>query len=691
MKSYILLLISGVLLMANVFSQDAGTLFVKISKSEFRTRDKEGFDQAWANLKQANVLFQEGTGTFGLARDFYLLAHQYNENNAELNYLIGVCYLFTDEKKEALRYLMRSYEKKPKLSPEIRYLMGRAYHYSLDFDKAISEYNAFMNSLPESDKAARGPVVTKLVQECTDGKKIVENRKRVIITNLGDSINSVYDDYFSIFSNNDSILYFTSRRFSGRKPKRNPYDNKFYEDIYRSHLKDGKWTMALPMPKPVNGKGNESAVGISQDGSLLYLYKGNVNGGDVFLSSRKNNKWQSPENLSPRLMSDQAETSVCFTAGGDTMYYISGDKEISLGGRDIFRSVKDEKGKWGKPENLSAIINTAYDEESIYLSRDGKELYFSSRGHNTMGGYDIFRSSLNSDGSWTEPENLGYPVNSPDEDLFFTQSSNGKYGYYTTIREGGIGEKDIYKIAFLGSEKEFILDGTEMWIAGQPDTLKKGFFSIPAAIQLDSSWYITGKVMDKKTLAPLNARLEIIHIDSAKIIATSYSADSGMYRLKVGSAAKYRVLIMTGDYMFLVDTFDISGTNPDVPFVRDFYLQKIEVGIKVVLENIYFQTGKAVLTAASFPTLNKVIEFMKSNESMRLEISGHTDNVGSLKANNKLSEDRAKSVVDYLVANGIDKGRLVSKGYGYSQPVAPNSTPDGREKNRRIEFKIINN
>ena len=195
--------------------------------------------------------------------------------------------------------------------------------------------------------------------------------------------------------------------------------------------------------------------------------------------------------------------------------------------------------------------------------------------------------------------------------------------------------------------------------------------------------------MDKKSTEPVIAKLEFIDIEASKVIATAITADSGYYRAKLDAPVKYGVEIVAKDYLFFLDAVDMSGASPDEPFVKDFYLEKIEVGIKVVLENIYFQTGKAVLTAASYPQLNQVIDFMKGNESVKLEISGHTDNVGSAKINNKLSEDRAKAVVDYLVANGIDKNRLDAKGYGFSQPVAPNNTPQGREKNRRVEFKII--
>jgi flagellar motor protein MotB/tetratricopeptide (TPR) repeat protein len=690
MKSRLIFVIFLVILFSGkIYAREKTPSIIKIKKSEFKTDIKEGFEEAWFNIKQGNILFLEGIGTYSLARDFYLQAHQYNNDNAALNYLIGVCYLYTDDKYEAIKYFRKAYDKNPKISPDIHFLLGRAYHLVLEFNRAIDEYNAFLKSLPSDELGVQGAIVNKLIQECINGKSIVENRKRVIITNLGDSINSQYDDYFSILSSNDSTIFFTSRRYLDKRSKRNPYDNKYYENIFSGHLKDGKWTKAQPLPKKINGSGNKAVVGASADGSTLYIYKGKEKGGDIFTSNKKNGEWTSPNAMSSHLLSDQAETSVFITPSGDTMYYISANKDLTLGGRDILRTVKNAKGKWGKPVNLSSILNTTYDEEGIFITSDGRELYFSSKGHNTMGGYDIFKSVLQSDGTWGDPENLGYPVNSADDDMFYSVSSNGKYGYYTTIREDGFGAKDIYKVTFLGSEKELQLEKSDIFIAGLIDSFKKGFFYLPVPMEVESSYYITGKVLDKKTNEPVNAKLEFIDVSASKIIATGVTGDSGMFRIKLDAAKQYGVEIIARDYLFFLDAVDMTNADPDEAFIRDFKLEKIEVGVRVVLENIYFETGKAILTVASYPQLNHVVDFLKGNESVRLEISGHTDNVGSVKINTKLSNDRARAVVDYMVANGIEKSRLESQGYGFSQPVAPNNTPEGRERNRRVEFKVI--
>ncbi len=685
----IIIILVFFLFRVNISAQNKNHSDIKIIKKEFKTENEEGFDEAWNNIKEANILFREGIGTYPQARDYYLQAHQYNSENAELNYLIGVCYLYSDDKYETIKYLRKAYDKKPKISPEIHYLLGRAYHLVLEFNKAIEEYNAFLNALPDDEKASRGASINKLVEECTNGKSIIENRKRVIITNMGDSINSSYDDYFSIFSNHDSTLFFTSRRYIDKHSKRNPYDNKYYENVFMSHFIDGKWSTAQPLSKKINGSGNEAIVGVSNNDSTIYIYKGKVNGGGIYVSTMKNGDWKSPEKMPSKLTSKQVETSVFLSSTGDTMYYISANEDLTLGGRDILRSIKNEKGNWEKPQNLSSILNSPYNEEGIFITADGKDIYFSSKGHNTMGGYDIFRSSFQPDGTWSDPENMGYPINTPDDDLFFSLSPDGKYGYYSAIREGGLGAKDIYKVTFLGSEKELLLESEDILIAGILDSLKTGFFSTPKYIEVDSFFYITGKVLDKKTNEPVMAKLEFIDVSESKIIATGMTGDSGVYKVKFDAPKNYGVEIMAKDYLFFLDAVDMTKASADKPYVKDFYLEKIEVGTKVVLQNIYFETNKAILTAASYPQLNRVIDFMKNNESIRLEISGHTDNIGSLKVNTKLSQDRAKAVVDYIVASGIDKSRLESKGYAFSQPIAPNNTRQGRERNRRVEFKVI--
>lgn len=674
------------------FSQIGPDLDLKIKRSEFKTTNTEGFQEAWKNVKIGNKYFEEGVGTFSLAREHYLMAHQYNSEHPVLNYRIGLCYLYTDDKYEALSYMRKAYNDTPDLHPWINYYLGRAYHLVLEFDKAIEHYRLHRQKAVDRGDVEATIEVDKHIIECNYGKEIIEEPERVIISNLGDSVNSVYDDYFPVFSNQDSLLYFTSRRYHEKRDKRNPYDNKYYEDVYVSRLNDeGIWLGAEPLSKKINNKDNNAIVGIAADEKSLYIYSGDENGGDIRRSdyNPKKSAWKKPRRVSRKIRSDQAEGAVFLTESGDTMYFISANEELTLGGKDIFISVRDERGKWTDPKNLGSLINTPYDEEGIYLSPDGKEMYFGSKGHNSMGGFDVFYTNRQEDGTWSDPENLGYPINTPDDELFFTRSFNDKYAYYTTIRDGGIGARDLYKITFLGSEKELVLVMEDIMIASLPDTTKTGFFTLPEQVHIDSFYYLTGRVMDKETREPLLGKLEFIDIENSEVVATAVSADSGTYTVKFLEPKKYGVEIIVKDYLFYLDVVDMTYASTDEPMVKNFELEKIKIGTKVVLENIYFETGKAVLKPESYDQLDQVIELLENNETLRMEISGHTDNTGSLRVNTRLSEERAKAVVDYLVSQGIDKERLEWKGYAYSQPIAPNDTEEGRAKNRRVEFKIL--
>jgi len=660
-----------------------------ISRKTFKTETSEGFLDAWAYVLEGDKYFEEGRGNYILAREQYLKAHQYNSEHPVLNLKIGICYLFTDDKPEAINYILKAYDLAPKVSDEIFYLLGRAYHYIYEFDKAIEYYNEFKKVLVKNAVFSNGVDIDKLIVECNNGKVIISSPQRVIIKNLGSSINSPYDDYFPVISRNDSVMYFTSRRPLSRRDKANPFDNKYYENIFVSRFSDGEWQPATTLFEKPKRSRNEAAVGLSPDESILYLYRGGKNGGDVYYTTQIKGKWQKPKSISSALRSKAADGAVFFNAREDSVYLVSAAADLTRGGKDIMLAVKNAKDKWQKPVNAGSIINTIFDETGVFLTSDNREIFFASKGHNTMGGFDIFRSVIQDNGLWSEPENIGYPINTPDDDLYFSLSVNGKYGYYSTVREGGSGSKDIYKVTYLGTEKELLLSTEDILLSGIPVTAKKGFFILPEPVGIDTSYRLTGKVLDKKTQEPVFARLEFIDVNASQVVAVAMTDSTGTYKVKFSRAGVYGVEIKAIDYLFFLDAVDMTKATTDEPFIKDFYPEKIEIGAKVILENIYFETNKSTLNPSSYIQLNQVLEFMKSNSTLRLEISGHTDNVGSLKVNTKLSEERAKSVVDYLVANGIPSNRLEWKGYAFTQPVAGNDTPEGREKNRRVEFKVI--
>jgi len=663
---------------------------VRIARKDFRTDSETGFREAWKSVKQGDRYYEEGQGTYDLARDHYLFAHQYNPDNPELNYKIGACYLFTDDKYEAINYLYRAYEMDPDVSPDIHLLLGQAFQLVLEFDNAIEHYNAHKEGLEGDELLAYSGVLTKRLTECQHGRSLAQDPIRVIIQNLGDSVNSRFDDYNPVFAFEDTALFFTSRRPAG-KSKRNPVDNKYDEDIYRSRLDDKDFMGAVRLDRPFNTSHNDALVGISPAGDRLFIYRGHMDGGDIQVSSLKpeKRKWTSPKSLPGRLTSKEGETSVCMSPDGQELYFVSANDKLTRGGKDIFVSKLDEKGRWTDPRNLGALINSGYDEEGVFITPDGKTLYFASQGHTSMGGFDIFRSRRQENGAWSTPENLGYPVNTPDDELFFVTDQSGIYGYYSAIRDEGMGAKDIYKVIFLGEEKELITATLDRLVAG-PGERKTGFLTMPEMPVLDTTIVVTGRVLDTiGGVTPVLARLAFIDTDRGSAQSTEITSSEGVYTARLPEAKVYGVEINATGYLYFLDILDLLGVSGDQQVNQDFFLQKIEVGTKVVLDNIYFETGKAVLRPESYDALDQVYRFLENNPGIRLEISGHTDNTGSLRINQKLSRDRAKAVVDYLVGRGIPQETLVYEGYADTQPVAPNNTPEGREKNRRVEFKVL--
>jgi outer membrane protein OmpA-like peptidoglycan-associated protein/tetratricopeptide (TPR) repeat protein len=663
----------------------------KIKKSEFKIINT-GFKDAWKAIRLGNKYFDEGPGTYREARKQYLKAYRYNPNNAELNYMIGICFIYSDDKFESIKYLKKSYKIKPNVTPDIRFMLGRAYHMVLDFDNAILEYTEYRNNLPPKVLVLKSGLIDRLITECRNGKDLVSNPVRVVISNPGKSINSEYDDYNPVISKDESIMLFTSRRMAAEKSTRNPMDNKFYEDIYISQKKINEWGTAKRFDKNINknkNKENNAAVGLSADNKVLYTYRGKPNSGDLFKSVYKNGKWTKPHSLPGKINSNDRETSLCFSSNEKTMYFVSSNKKTSLGGMDIFVCKKDYNGKWGNPENMGSMINTAFDEVAVSISANDSVLFFSSNGHKTMGGYDIFSTRKSETGLWSKPENIGYPINTPDDDVFFVMAPDDKTAYYSTIRENGLGGKDIFKIIYLGAEKEMILSDEGKLVAGLQKPPDNIFFREPARLAVDTALVMRGMITDSENQQPVIAKLELIDVDASKVVATAISDASGNYKVKIPAPKSYGVEIIAKNYLLYLDAIDLSKESGNEIIIRNFKLERVEVGAKVILKNIFFEFGKSTLKSESFAELNNVIKLLQNNETLRIEISGHTDNIGTYKYNKKLSEDRAKAVVDYLVKKGIKPDRLTYKGYAFDQPVAPNTTEEGRAKNRRVEFKVL--
>jgi outer membrane protein OmpA-like peptidoglycan-associated protein len=659
---------------------------VEFVKANFKDRKRE-LKIAKDNIKAGDKLFIQGPFLFKQAVDFYKVAQEINPDNAVLNYKIGKCLLSTNEKTSSTPYLEKAYRYEPEIAPDIRYLLGRAYHLNLEFDKAIVSYRAYRDELLKN----REPIdqVDKNIKECQIGKDLVATPVRVFIDNLGSNVNSHYPDYGPVISADESILIFTSRRDNSTGGILDERINQFYEDIYITYNENGDWTPAENMGYPINTEEHDATVGLSPDGQKMIIYKGKKGNGDLYICELIGDKWSKPLPLPGHINTKAHESSACFSPDGRTLFFVSDRKDLGYGEHDIYMSRLDKKGKWGKPENLGTTINTPYDEESVYMHPDGKTLYFSSKGHNSMGGHDIFRTVLE-DGRWSKPVNVGYPINTPDDDVFFVVAASGRTAYYSSFRPDGEGEKDIYKITFLGAEKHMVINTEDNLIASLAQPVREAVIEKAVDVPAAQITLLKGVITDAMTQKPIEAEIELVDNVKNEVLATFKSnSKSGKYLVSLPSGKNYGIAVKAEGYLFHSENFDIPAVADYQEVYKDVQLKNVAVGSKIILKNIFFDTGKYSLRPESSNELERLLKLLNDVPTLKIEISGHTDNRGSAEMNQTLSENRAKTVVEYLVANGISKDRLEYAGYGLTQPVATNDTDAGRQENRRTEFKIL--
>ncbi len=468
--------------------------------------------------------------------------------------------------------------------------------------------------------------------------------------NMGPEINTADDEYLAVTTADENTMIFT------RKINNN-------EDFYKSVKVNGKWQTATYLSDHINTpEYNEGAQSISQDGKFLFFTGCNRPDGlgrcDIYISQKKGDDWSKPFDLSPPINTPGWESQPSISADGRTLYFVS-NRKGGYGGYDIWKSTLTDKG-WGEPENLGPNINTSFNEQSPFIHPDDSTLYFCSDGWPGLGGKDLFVSRMDKDGKWQKPENLGYPINTNGDENGLTLTANGTYAFFSSNNLNGYGGYDIYT------------------------------FELPEKLRPHIVTYVKGTVLDAQTKQPLESAVEIIDLQKNTPVYQDYSgADEGDFLATLTSGKNYGLNISKSGYLFYSDNFSLIGHDAKKTFNISVLLQPIEVGNKVVLNNIFFDTNKFDIKPESAAELQKLVDFLRLNPTIHIEISGHTDDVGNNELNQTLSENRAKSVYQYLIDGKIDPSRLLYKGYGEIQPVAPNDNEDDRKKNRRTEFKII--
>jgi outer membrane protein OmpA-like peptidoglycan-associated protein len=677
-------IIASILLVSFVSASFAQN--VEFDKKSFPSK-KEELKAALKELKTGDEFYEQGGGSYLSALTSFLKAQDFNPNNALLNYKIGKCYLYSVDKTKAITYFENAVKLNAKISPDLYYLLGQAYHLNVQFDQAISAYKSFKESMSPQELTKYTKEIEKKTAEATTGKELIKAPVRVFVDNLGSTINTIYSEYSAIINADESMMIFTSRRENTTGGGKDPLDFKYFEDIYITYNIGGVWNTPINPGKPMNTDTHDASVGLSPDGQTLLIYKGE-NGGDIYQCEQDGGSWSKPDRLPKVVNTDFHESAASYAPDGRTLYFVS-NREGGFGGSDIYMTKKNDKGKWTAAVNLGTTINTEYDEEGVFMHPDGKTLYFSSKGHNTMGGYDIFKSVLEN-GKWSEPENVGYPVNTPDDDVFFSISANGIHGYYSSAASGGYGGQDIYMVTILGPEKPVINNNEDNLLASLTAPISETVIEPVVEIKSNQLTLLKGVVVDDKTSSPLKATIELTDNATGEIIASFESnSSSGKYLVSLPSGKNYGIAVKAENYLFHSENFDIPASSGYQEIVKEIRMKKIEVGSKIVLNNIFFDFSKSTLRAESKSELDRLTKLLTDIPTLKIEISGHTDNIGSATYNKALSESRAKAVVDYLVKNGIDAGRLTYKGYGFDQPIATNDTEAGRQQNRRTEFKVL--
>jgi len=649
-------------------------------------------------MEQAELILAD-TKAMDDARDIMVVAANFDTTNIKANFEAGHMHLLTINKDFAIKFFLRIYRQDPAYRFDLEYWIGKAYHFGLDFDNAIKYYSRYRAKLVRQPAyAGKDKVDLKEVErniiECNNGKELVAHPKNFSIVNIGAEINSEFDDYAPVLSENGNEIVFTTRRRDGNSFENVADDNKPYEDIFTATRTRGAWSKAKNIGPIINTKFNNSNLSLSPDGNTLFLYNDDGNG-DIYFSHRlKDRSWGVPEPLAGLINSTYKESSVSITKDGNKLYFAS-ERPGGSGGSDIYVCTRDSKGEWTRVKNLGTTINTEYDEDGPFIDYDGKTLYFSSKGRKGMGGFDIFKSTLLDPerNEWSEPENLGYPINTPDNDIYFVSTSDGKKAYYSSTREDGFGYDDIYEISVSDQpKKEPVVAEKDPEPEKDPPIKKEEPRKEEPAKEVpkkvESFKYIV-TVVDAGSQSPLEAKVRLQGVKD-NVMAGMVNQGNGVYEFTVPSGPKdYRLSGERTGYVFVNETVKIDGA-PGKSATRTIRLRKIAIGVSSVLRNIYFDFNLSVLKKESYSELGKLEAMMKQNDGIRVEISGHTDSYGSKVRNKLLSLHRADAVRSYLTSRGIDPRRVTTAGYGEDKPLASNDDEkEGRELNRRVEFKVV--
>ncbi|MBS1562796.1 MAG: PD40 domain-containing protein [Bacteroidetes bacterium] len=521
------------------------------------------------------------------------------------------------------------------------------------FEKALATVNEFLTIPNLNQSSLKFATYRKgCYQFAVDYAKQnpISNGYRFEPKNLGDSINSPVSEYYPTLTIDGKRLIFTRRVRSVN------------EDFYGSDLHNGSWSLAKPLEGNINTSFNEGAQCISQDGQWLIFTGCNFPEGygscDLYISYNTSDGWSAPENMGPKINTDAWESAPSLSPDKRDLYFAS-SRPGGYGASDIYVSHRLPNGRWSEPENLGPEVNTVGDERSPFIHADNQTLYFTSNGLPGYGGDDLFLSRKGAKGKWTTAKNLGYPINTIENESSLFITADGNTAYYASDRSDSRGAIDLYT------------------------------FTMRSDVMPIRTLWVKGKVFDKKTKNGLPSAVELTDLTSRETISKVQTDETGNYLITLPVGHDYAFNVNRRGYLFFSDNFPLGEKVPDSTYNIDIPLQPLEANATIVLRNIFFDVKKYELKPESQVELDNVVKLMKDNPTLKIQINGHTDNVGKPADNLLLSENRAKAVVQYITSRGVEATRLSSQGFGATQPVADNANEEGRAKNRRTELKVV--
>ncbi len=807
----------------------------KIEKAEI-LKNAENIKKSAKDFSMAEKYYRKGI--YDEAYKYYSQLYVYAPNLSALNYKTAICCLYGTRPKMALKYMEEAYDY---VAKDYYYQLGKAYQYNMNYDSAKVSFSRYQGGLKWYNRKGFNKQIKQLNSECDFGSTALADTLPIFIINLGPVINSWFDDYNAVISTpaenqlGDTTVFFTSRRPKFESDKIvNRY--RYKERIFATVNCINRPAEDVSEPQALIQSTNSSIAGISPADNHLFFYQGKWRNGNIYTAEYSGNVVKKVRQLKGSINKIASKESSITIDNNGNAYFVS-NRMGTKGGNDIWSAKKTGKYRYRKVRNLGSVINTAFNEQAVCVTPDGQTLYFSSNGHPGMGGFDVFRVQKQDNGTWGEPINMGYPINSPANELFYRPTTDSMVAIYSTLRDGSKGGLDIYKIqkdpripfelygqvtdsatgkilpatisVFNNLTSELVASTNQDTISGQyiltfedkgdfniqidapeyhskkdvvaiptkrfdkitqsyqlermkhPFTLwgivtnaknntpiladvvfkdlkqdsivlfrtatnpQTGAYSIsfedkmnlkmevsgidyfgysePLLLKSSSlskeeknigllpskiNYTLTGNITDIEAKTPVKGKVKLYKAGVAEpVVVTPSDSVTGKYVAVLNDVGPFLIEITADGFFFLNSTaqFPVDSTL----LLKNFELQKMNAGVKIVIENILFNTGKSTLKPLSYVELGKLVNLLLENKKVRIEVSGHTDNVGAASSNKTLSKARALSVRNYLINNGVSADRLEYQGYGFDEPIAPNNTDAGRSQNRRVEIKVL--